>query len=248
VVLISSSFLLVVIGAVAVGQFYWESLHGGMQRMRASIDEARRRQSALAQDLQRSQAVLAARRAELDRREAELNARERALRAGGGDGTEPSPAAADPRMPGPVQNEVIEGPPGAPLSALQRRHLQSLLAALARSASRLPLPPPGADGRGPYSTGRGAPRSGRYGPEARSLIKGQIRLAETALMLGDPLLLDAAAAAAQRLLIDLYGEGQGRARALGEQLGLVRLILRGETGGEALNTPFHPTLRSDRAK
>jgi hypothetical protein len=65
-------------------------------------------------------------------------------------------------------------------------------------------------------------------PIVKPLLRSQMQLADGALALGDPVLLDMAAAAAQRLLLETYGRvGSGRAREIDAQLGELRNALRG---------------------
>jgi len=53
-----------------------------------------------------------------------------------------------------------------------------------------------------------------------------VEVAEAALTLGDPVLLDLAAAAAQRLILKLYAGSDPRAQTLTRQLGELRAALR----------------------
>jgi hypothetical protein len=56
-------------------------------------------------------------------------------------------------------------------------------------------------------------------------MREQLQVAETAVELRDPLLLDSTAAAAERLLLDLYGPREPSAAALAARLRELRTAL-----------------------
>lgn len=210
VLLISTALLLLAVLGVAVGHFYWTSLRGGVQQMQASMDEASRRQLLLTQQVRDAQAALQARQAELDRLQAELGER----------GTAPAATergvAADPVVPPPLGF----GSPQLPLSMAQQARLRVRLDAIGRAAARLPPPRPARAPPVPMQPGADPLLHG-----SRAL-RAQLEVAESALALADAVLLDTAASAAQRLLLDLYGNGaNARAIALHRQLGALRAEL-----------------------
>ena len=222
VVLISSALLLLVVGAVAIGQIYWSGLHGGMARMRASMDEASRQQVLLAEQVRAAQAVLREREAELDRREADLERRGR----GGADLGSMSGRQSAQAQQSFVTNSSTGttgsglGPLPMTLDGIEQRRFHALLASISREIARLPLSP----WRTQRDVRSGAPVAPRT---AKQLLKAQTQVAEGALALSDPLLLDIAVTATQRLLLETYGRsGGGRVRALGAELVELRAALR----------------------
>jgi len=214
VVLISSALLLLAVGAVAIGQLYWTGLHSGLARMRVSIDEASRRQVMLAEQVRAAEARLRERQAELDRREAELEARDRGERPGQ-QGGQPRVERFAPA----VAAGATTGSLPAIFSGVDRRRLQALLAGITRGIAMLP-PPAWRVQPGPPSGARSQTLS------SHRTLKAQVQVADAALALGDPVLLDLAVSAAQRLLFDLYAGGDARAQDLARQLGELRAALR----------------------
>jgi hypothetical protein len=199
--LLPSTLLLLAVAAIVLGQRYWHGLHDSVERMQASMQDARRRQSQLAEQVRLAQAELAAKREALERRQAELERR--------------APDASAPAVvPG-----VLDGG--------DRLWFAARLDALMRLVLRLPppWPPSGALPPTPAAT------------NGYRLLMGQLRLAETALALHDPVLLDLAAASTERLLIDLYGEQSGVAGGLGDQLRELRGRLRGPHGAQSAAAP-----------
>jgi hypothetical protein len=217
VVLISSALLLLAVGAVAIGQLYWSGLHGGMARMRVSIDEASRRQVMLAEQVRAAEERLRERQAELDRREAALDARE------GSHGSAESELRGYPTDTqlgsGVVVPGLVAGSPPATLGGVDRRLLHALVAGITQDVARLP-PPAQRIQRGPQLGVRSAVQSGHRA------LRAQAQVADAALALGDPVLVDLAAAGAQRLLFELYGAGDARAQDVARQLGELRAALR----------------------
>ena len=215
VALISSALLLLTVGAIAIGQLYWSGLHSGMARMRVSIEQASRRQVMLAEQVRAAEARLSEREAELDRREAALEAqagRERGDGAGQHGQAERSAAGVAAPAAG-------SGAPPATLDGIDWRFVHGLLAGITRDVATLPPPT------------RRAPHGSRSGARLQALnshraLKAQMQVADAALELGDPVLLDLTAAAAQRLLFDLYAGGDARAQDVARQLGQVRAALR----------------------
>jgi len=227
VVLISSALLLLAMGAVAIGQLYWSSLHGGMARMRASINEASQTQLLLAQQVRAAQVLLLEREAELDRREAELERRGQGDRAADTKGD----LAATPVQPadgsiGPGAGPGLDaylgldlGPPAMTLNGIDPGRLYGLIASISREIGRLPPEP--------KRMQRDARRGAQPAPIGKQLLKAQMQVAGGALALGDPVLLDIAAAATQRLLVKTYGRvGSGRVLEIGLQLLELRTALR----------------------
>jgi len=183
--------LLLAVAAVVLGQRYWHGLHDSVGRMQASMQDARRRQDLLAEQVRVAQAELAAKREALEHRQAELGRR--------------APDASAPAfVPG-----VLDG--------ADRLWFAARLDALMRLALRLPPPwgAPGATSPAPAAAING-----------NRLLVGQLHLADSALALHDPVLLDLAAASAERLLGDLYGEQSGVASGLADQLRELRRRLR----------------------
>ena len=217
VVLISSALLLLAVGAVAIGQLYWSGLHSGMARMRVSIDEASRRQVMLAEQVRAAEARLRERQAELDRREAALDAR---AEGHAGEASKPRDQRRDlASIPGSLfPGSAASLPPT--LDAVDPRLLQALLAGINRDVARLPPP-----------ARRGAQLGPQLGPRSTVLsghraVKAQIQVAETALALGDAVLLDLATATAQRLLLALYAGSDPRVQEVAGQLSELRAALR----------------------
>lgn len=211
VVLISSALLLLAVGAIAIGQLYWSGLHSGMARMRVSIDEASRRQVMLAEQVRAAEARLRERQAELDRREAALDARAR---------TAASAEAGPEDRPGEAPSAgAVAGSPPTSFDGVDRRLLRGLLAAITQEVTRLP-PPARRRSLGPQPGARSAVLG------AHRALKAQVQVADAALTLDDPVLLDLAAAAAQRLLFELYAGGDARAQDVARQLGELRSALR----------------------
>ncbi|MGB5835037.1 MAG: hypothetical protein WBG92_24050 [Thiohalocapsa sp.] len=221
ILLISSALLLLALGAVAVGQMYWNHMHVGMVRLRQSIDEASHRQVVLAEQVRDAQAGLRARHAELDRREAELTgcgvAGEAAVSKDQLSGRQHGPRMI-------IGNSGVSGRPlPATVDRIDRRRLRGLLAAIAKEAVRLP---PSRRAQRPRIGSQAMPRGGAFPLSAKLLIKAQLQVADAALNMGDLLLLDVAAEAAQRFLGDLYPVGDLRTRDLGALIGELRSELR----------------------
>lgn len=226
-VLISSALLLLVVGAIAIGQLYWSGLHGGMARMRASMDEASRQQVFLAEQVRAAQAALRDREAELDRREAELERRglggaDLGPMSGGQSAQVQQSFVTDPSTE-PSTGATVSGlgPLPMTLDGIEKKRLHALLVSTSREVARLPL--------SPWRIQRGGRSSGQVAPAtAKQLLKAQLQVAEGAVALADPLLLDMAIAVAQRLLIETYDRGGGsrRAREIGVELGELRAALR----------------------
>ncbi len=222
-VLISSALLLLAAGAIAIGQLYWSGLHSGMARMRVSIDDASRRQVMLADQVRAAEQALRERQAELDRREAALDARADEPR-GVDLSRSPQYLTGQPRLPASAPGQlvpgVVAGTPPATIDAIDPRRLRAMLTGIVRDVARLPPParrvPPVGLQMGP----RAMPPSGHRA------VKAQVEVVETALALGDPVLFDLTAAAAQQLLLKLYAGSEPRAQDLARQLGELRAALR----------------------
>lgn len=212
VLLLSAALLLLALAGVALGRFYWSGMRGGVQQMHASIDEANRRQLLLTQQVREAQAALQTRQAELDRLQAQLGeqlgeqvalSRHEAVKHGA--------SAAD------AAQQPLVLAARASLSAAQQARLGVRLDAIGRAAARLPPPRP-------------LPLAMRAGADSRlqgaRALRAQLLVAESALALADPVLLGTTVAAAQRLLLDLYGNtADARASALHRQLDALRAEL-----------------------
>jgi hypothetical protein len=208
VLLISTALVGLTLGAVAVGQLYWSSMHDSMRRMRDSIAETRIRHQALLSELQAARAALAAQRAQAAT-ESLQSADDSRAAASADDAAPPALVAPPlPRMP-----DTGPGP------------LLAILESLRHEAARL----------GPGARGRAVPerwparRASRTPAAPGQLLKDQLRLAELAVARGDALLLDHAAGAAQRLLLEFYGDGDPRAALLLQRLDGLRAALRRHT-------------------
>jgi len=182
------------------------------QRYWGGLHDSVGRMQASMQDARRRQDLLAA---QVRVAQAELAAKREALERRQAELERRAPDASAPAfVPG-----VLDG--------ADRLWFAARLDALMRLALRLPPP---WDGRGATPPAPAAMNGNR-------LLVGQLRLAETALALRDPALLDLAAASAERLLGDLYGEQSGVANGLGDQLRELRRRLRGPREAQSAVAP-----------
>jgi hypothetical protein len=184
------------------------------QRYWHGLHDSVGRMQASMQDARRRQDLLAA---QVRVAQAELAAKREALERRQAELERRAPDASAPAfVPG-----VLDG--------ADRLWFAARLDALMRLALRLP-PPWGAPGAMSPAPAAAAINGNR-------LLVGQLRLAETALALRDPALLDLAAASAERLLGDLYGEQSGVANGLGDQLRELRRRLRGPREAQSAVAP-----------
>jgi hypothetical protein len=105
------------------------------------------------------------------------------------------------------------------LDGIDRGRLHGLIGSIAREIGRLPP--------APRRMQRDARAGAQAAPVGKQLLKAQMQVADGALALGDPVLLDMAVAATQRLLVETYGRvGSGSVREIGVQLVELRSALR----------------------
>jgi hypothetical protein len=229
VILISSALLLLTAGIIALSQLYWIDLQGGLVRMRIAINETNRQQIGLADQMRAARLALQKREAELERREAELERREAALqrqleriKQGYADSDR-----VQSQLPASRQSEVeVTGVLKSTLNAVERQRIQLLLANILQAAARLP------------PLGRMQQRALSWPAKAPLVLKdhrplkAQVQVAEAALLMGDPVLLELTAVAGQRLLIEFYapamrhGNLDGQLRHLNLLFAELRAVLR----------------------
>ncbi|MCF7989258.1 MAG: hypothetical protein K9M02_02325 [Thiohalocapsa sp.] len=213
---------LLALAGVAIAHLYWSGLESRLAQMRESVDDARERQQLLTRQVREAQAALQARRAESERRQSQTTA------PGAGK------AASAARPPAAASRQGVYGaPPGARGAGVEADiaydwpRLGARVEMLVRESGRLPSVRP------PRALAQSGSRPGESRVIPNRLLRGQLQVAETAVMLRDPFLLDTAAAAAQRLLVVLYGPRDRGFAELAGGLDAVRAALRpaGPPGG-----------------
>lgn len=183
--------LLLAVGAVAVGQFYWVHLHDSMDRLEQSIRAARAQQQAMVLRVREAEALLAARAAQLAQRP-DPGPRGAAETAHVSIPRDELAATAD------ALGGIADGIAGAVLSApaIDWPHLRAELRLLAHDAGRLPAPR------------RAGGQLG--GVDVRRLLEQAGRAAAS----GDARLVALILAAAERLLHQHYaGDWRGDTQA-----------------------------------
>jgi hypothetical protein len=216
-ILISSLFVLLSVGTIAVVQLYWSSLRIGIEQMRASVAAAQREQQRLIEQVRTAEAALQARAEALTAQadEGQGTGAEQSLEVHSG----PSDRAVTTRPSAEVASSGAESLRRG-LTPQERLRLADRLDALGREAVRLPA----ARGRFPVE--------GTDPVTSKRLLGTQLAVARAAASAGDVTLLDAALFAAARLAGPPYRSASGRERQLRAALLRLRAALREPAGDE----------------
>lgn len=198
--LIAVLLVLLTLAAVVTAQLYWSGLRTGVAQMRTSVATAQQEQRRLLARLQTAEAALAKQAAAMDTAADDAPAEHRETTS---DGVAVGASAA----PWPHATASLRDR----LSAAERAALATQIEALAREAARLP---PGWSPRRPRAA------------TSKQLLRDQLAVAAAAVTADDPVLLDAALLAAQRLTDLPYRVADRRGAIIAAELAALRARLR----------------------